>query len=100
MDDGVLASDVRTLVGNPGNGRYFTVTRGPVSIFVIDSGINSSDELVEPDANYAGGKQYNESPRCDRSRHELDLEVRESSTTLRIRPVAVTYPGLDGHVGG
>jgi hypothetical protein len=60
MDDGVLGADVRTLVGNPGNGRYFTITRGPVSIFVINSGVNSSDELVEPDANYAGGKQYNE----------------------------------------
>ena len=58
MDDGVLGSDVRTLVGNPGNGRYFTITRGPVSIFVVNSGINSAEELVEPDKNYAGAKQY------------------------------------------
>lgn len=92
LDDGVLASDVRTLVGNPGNGRYFTVTRGPVSVFVIDSGINSSDELVEPDANYAGGKQYNE---------VLAAIVRDTSpwkiAILHHPPYtsgAVTYPGL------
>lgn len=60
MDDGVLGSDIRTLVGNPGNGRYFTVTRGPVSVFVINSGINSAEAFVEPHANYAGGWQYNE----------------------------------------
>lgn len=60
LDDGVLGADVRTLVGNPGNGRYFTITRGPVSIFVVDSGVNSSGDLVEPDTNYGGGKQYNE----------------------------------------
>ena len=58
LDDGVLAADVRTLAGNPGNGRYFTVTVGPVSVFVINSGINSADDVVEPDSNFAGSKQY------------------------------------------
>lgn len=57
VDDGHLGADVRTLVGNPGNGRYFTVTSGPVSVFVIHSGLNTSGQMVEPDGNYDGSVQ-------------------------------------------
>lgn len=58
LDDGELGSDVRALAQNPGNGRYYSVTYGPVTIFVVNSGINSSDESVEPDGNFEGSVQF------------------------------------------
>lgn len=60
LDDGHLGSDVQTLVGNPGNGRYFSFRVGPVSVFVVNSGVNTSGTMVEPDGNYVGSKQHSE----------------------------------------
>lgn len=60
LDDGVLGADVRDLVQNPGNGRYFVVREGPVSFFVVDSGVNTSGQLVEPDGSFVGSRQYND----------------------------------------
>lgn len=57
QDDELLGSDVTTYVNNPENGRYFTYKVGPVSIFVVNSGLNTSGDLVEPDGNYDGSKQ-------------------------------------------
>jgi len=60
LDDGALGSDVTTRANNPGNGRYFTVKVGPVTLFVLDSGLQSDGTLVEPDGNTAGSKQWQE----------------------------------------
>lgn len=60
LDDGVLGADVRTLVQNPGNGRYFTYRVGPVSFFIVDSGINTAGVRVEPDGNFVGSRQYHD----------------------------------------
>ena len=58
LDDGTLGADVRALAANPGNGRYYEVTWGPVTVFVVDSGVDSSDDVVEPDGNFEGSVQY------------------------------------------
>lgn len=58
MDDGTLGADVRSLAANPGNGRYYEVTWGPVTVFVVNSGVDSSDDVVEPDGNFEGSVQY------------------------------------------
>lgn len=60
LDDGLLGADVRTLVQNPGNGRYFIYRVGPVSFFVVNSGINTAGQRVEPDGNFAGSRQYHD----------------------------------------
>lgn len=57
QDDAMLGADVISLVNNPENGRYFTYRVGPVSFFVINSGVNSAGTLVEPDGNYDGSVQ-------------------------------------------
>lgn len=59
LDDGHLGSAVTSYANNPGNGRYFSFTQGPVGIHVINSGINTAGQYVEPDGNFAGSKQYN-----------------------------------------
>jgi hypothetical protein len=57
LDDGDLAPDVRAFARNPGNGRYYSVTYGPVTVFVANSGLNSDEDEVEPDGNYDGSVQ-------------------------------------------
>lgn len=59
LDDGHLGSDVTTYAKNPGNGRYFSFTSGPVGVHVINSGINTAGQFVEPDGNFDGSPQYN-----------------------------------------
>lgn len=59
LDDGHLGSAVTSYAQNPGNGRYFSFTQGPVGIHVINTGINTAGQYVEPDGNFAGSKQYN-----------------------------------------
>lgn len=59
LDDGHLGSDVTTYSQNPGNGRYYSFTSGPVGIHVIDSGINTAGQYVEPDGIFDGSPQYN-----------------------------------------
>ncbi len=60
LDDANLGLDVRTLAGNPGNGRYYVVQYGPVSVFVINSGFNTAGGMVEPDGNFEGSRQFAE----------------------------------------
>jgi len=50
-------ADVVNYVGNPGNGRYFSVVVGPVEIFVVNSGINTAGDSVELDGDYLGSIQ-------------------------------------------
>lgn len=60
LDDGNLGLDVRTVANNPGNGRYYTVQYGPVSVFVINAGFNTAEGMVEPDGNFEGSRQFAE----------------------------------------
>jgi len=60
LNDGNLGADITTYVGNPGNRRYFGLKIGPVSVFVLNSGLNSSGVLVETDGNYPGSRQWQE----------------------------------------
>jgi hypothetical protein len=60
LNDGNLGADVTSYAGNPGNGRYFAVKVGPVSIFVVDGGLTTAGDMVEPDGNYPGSRQWQE----------------------------------------
>lgn len=60
LDDGQLGSDVRALAQNPGNGRYFSFRSGPVTFFVVNSGLNTAGALAEPDGNWEGSRQWGE----------------------------------------
>jgi len=60
LDDGLLGGDVRALVQNPGNGRYFSYRVGPITFFVVNSGINTAGTRVEPDGNWEGSRQWSE----------------------------------------
>lgn len=60
LDDGLLGADVRALAQNPGNGRYFSYRVGPVTFFVVNSGVNTAGTRVEPDGNWDGSRQWSE----------------------------------------
>ncbi len=45
-------------VGNPGNGRYFSIALGSVEVFVANSGFNTDGDVVEEDGNFAGSAQW------------------------------------------
>lgn len=49
---------VAEAVGNPGNGRYFSVELGPVTLVIANSGMNTAGTVVETDGNFAGSPQW------------------------------------------
>lgn len=52
------AAPLLAYVGNPGNERFYSVVRGPVEVFVFNSGINTAGEVKEMSGNYAGSQQW------------------------------------------
>lgn len=58
--DGDDGAAVLAALSNPGNGRYYTKTVGIVELFVVNSGLNTAGETVEPDGNTAGSTQWSE----------------------------------------
>lgn len=49
-----LGDAIPDFVSNPGNGRYFNLALPFIEAFVINSGINTAGDSVEPDGNYSG----------------------------------------------
>lgn len=56
-DAGAAVSEA---VGNPGNGRYFSKTAGIVEVFVVNSGLNTDGDEIEPYGAGAGSKQWSD----------------------------------------
>ncbi len=51
---------VSAAVGNPGNGRYFSKVSGIVEVFVVNSGLNTDGDEIEPYGSGAGSKQWSD----------------------------------------